>query len=410
MLSDDALEKLMKPIIDRQESINIMILTKMANTIDEMGKLLPSDIYTLERLYKSGANMQLINKELARLTKLQERDIKKLIKTVAADSYKDAKPFYDHTKSPYLPFEENVELQKVVKAVAKATTDEYVNIAKAQAFMLRDNNGKLKPTSLAKTYQKVVDNAIQAVQGGFTDYTTAMRNTVKELAQSGYRRVVYETEDGRLHTQRADTAVRRNIMDGVRAINQGVQDITGQQYGADGKEITVHNFSAPDHEPIQGHQFTNEEYDNLQHGLPFKDYNGKEFDPIKRPIGQWNCRHFTYSIILGITKPNYNEEELKKLNEENAKGITLPNEKHLTKYECTQRMRQLETQIRYAKEGQITAKEAGDMVLATEYQVKILKLMDEYEEFCKLASLRTQWNRAFVDGYKPLTQKEYQYA
>ena len=54
--------------------------------------------------------------------------------------------------------------------------------------------------------------------------------------------------------------------------------------GSDGKEISVHNLSAPDHEPIQGHQFTNEEVDNMQTGKPFSDVDGISFAPIDRPI------------------------------------------------------------------------------------------------------------------------------
>lgn len=267
--------------------------------------------------------------------------------------------------------------------------------------MLRDlkNPKKLVPTPAAKAYQTVVDEAIQAVQTGVVDYNTAMRRTLDQLSQSGLR-VVYQGEDGKMRTQRMDTAVRRNLLDGVRAINQGVQDEVGKQFGADGKEITVHAYSAPDHEPIQGHQFSNEEYDKLQHEHSFKDAKGRRFAPIRRAIGVWNCRHFTYSIILGHSKPLYTDEQLEQFKKDNAKGYTLPNGRHLTMYQCTQYQRQLETKIRYAKEGKIAADYAGDSAKGAEYVAKVSKLTKDYHKFSQNCGLKPKLDRIQVKGYK----------
>ena len=106
MLSDNALENLMQPIIERQQAINNYVLQVIAQRVREIGHLLPSDVYKLERLLKSGADVRKINKKLAQLTGLNERDIKKLIKTVAEQAYIDVKPYYDYRNMPYIPFEE----------------------------------------------------------------------------------------------------------------------------------------------------------------------------------------------------------------------------------------------------------------------------------------------------------------
>lgn len=408
MLSDDAINKLVQPIVDRQEFINMYVIRTIVKRIKEIGRLLPSDVYKLERLLKNGADVREINKVLAQLTDLQVREIKKLIKTVALDSYKDAEPYYNYQKKAYIPFDENKDLQRVVTAIAKETADEYINLSKAQAFMIRDlkNPKVLKPTSISKTYYSVVDEAVQASQSGVIDYNTAMRRTVKQLVDSGIRRVDYEPESGRRYTQRLDTAVRRNVLTGIRAINQGVQDEVGKQFGADGKELSVHLNSAPDHEPIQGHQFANEEYDKLQNNLPFKDVDGKSFEPIERAIGIWNCRHFAYSIVIGVNKPVYSKEQLAELAEKNKEGYTMPNGKHLTLYECSQHQRRLETQIRYAKESQMVFKEAGNMEQAKQWNGKVNELLKQYHEFCIRTKLRPQTDRYFIEGFKPLTKKE----
>ena len=399
MLSDNAIDNLMQPIIERQEAINNFVINTIARRVKEIGTLLPSDVYKLERLLKSGDDVRRINKEIARLTGLNESAIKKLIKKVAQDAYVDVKPYYDYRHKSFIPFEENVPLQNIVKSIALQTADTYLNLSKSQAlgFMIRDRKypKRLKFHKLGEAYQSVIDEAVQAVQSGVLDYNQAMSKTLSQLVDSGVRRVTWESG----YTQRLDTAVRRNILDGVRAINQGVQDETGKQFGADGKEITVHENSAPDHEPIQGHQFANKEYDKLQSQKSFKDVEGIKFQPIARAIGTLNCRHFTYSIIIGHSKPRYSLEELEKMKERNEKGYTTPEGKHMTLYECTQKQREMETLIRSCKDGQIAAREAGNEELAKKYQARINKYTNKYKAFSNACGLSVKLNKARVKGY-----------
>lgn len=405
MLSQDALENLVQPIIDRQEAINTYVLTKIAKRIKEIGELLPSDVYQLQQLLRSGADVREINKYLAFVTVRQILDIKKMIRVIALDAYIDAKPFFDYRKKPYIPFKKNQRLQNIVKAMETVTTGTYTNLSnsKATGFLIRDlkHPNKLVFKSIEDTYYSVIDEAVQATQQGTVDYNTAMRRTMKQLVDSGVRRLSWDSG----YTQRLDTAVRRNVLDGVRAVNQEVQNEVGKQFGADGKEITVHANSAPDHEPVQGRQFTNVEFEKLQNDEAFQDVNGKRYAPIRRAIGTLNCRHFTYSIIVGVSKPIYSEEQLQEFARKNAEGYTLPNGKHLTMYECTQKQRQMETEVRKLKDGQIAAREAGDMDLAREYQAKINQKTAEYNSFSKACGLSPKKTKLTVSGYRKIGVK-----
>lgn len=400
MLSEDAIENLIYPILERQENINVYVLKIIAQRIREIGTILPSDAHILERILKTGSDTRKINQYLAEQTNLQETDIKKIIKNVAQDAYLDTKPFYDYRYRSFIPFTKNIPLQRIVTSIANQTLDEYKNLSRSRAtgFLIRDtkNPRKLKFHSIEDTYNSVIDEAIQASSQGIIDYNTAMRRTMEQLVNSGIRKMYWDSG----YSQRLDTAVKRNIMDGIRAINQGVQDETGRQYGADGKEITVHTNSAPDHEPIQGHQFTNEQYERLQSQLSFMDINGEVFAPIERAIGTLNCRHFTYSIIVGFAKPNYTSKQLDDIKAKNAKGYTDPKGKHMTMYECTQKQRQMETLIRKCKDGQIMAKEAGNLDLAHNYQTKVDAYTKRYKEFSKACGLSPKMNNLRVANYK----------
>lgn len=409
MLSEEAIEKLVQPIVTRQQKINEYVVSIICKRINEIGHLLPSDIHRLERILKMGGDVKKINEEIARQTGLQVKDIKKLIRDIAFDSYLDAKPYYDYRHLSYVPFAKNSALINVINAVANETANTYLNMAKSQAFMIRDlaNPKLLKPTTIAKTYQTVMDEAIQAVQSGTVDYNTAMRRTVEQLAESGIRTVSYNTEKGRVYSQRLDTALRRNLLDGVRAVNQAVQDETGKQFGSDGKEITVHVNPAPDHQFVQGHQFSNEEYEKLQgeEDVTFKDVQGRVYEHFDRHIGTCNCRHFTYSIIIGFSNPNFTDKQLAQILANNDKGYTLPNGKHLTMYECTQYQRKLETQVRYAKDGQMAAMKAGNVELAKKYQAKVNQLTTEYKQFSTECGLSPKPVKMRVSGYKKISTK-----
>lgn len=419
--SEDEIDKLIQPIIDRQIEINIFIITKIAKRIKEIGELLPSDVYSLGQLAKTGADVRAINKKLAEITKLQIKDIKNVIRKVAENVYENAKPFFDYRKKPFIPFEENEPVQRVVKAIEKQTSGTYKNMAKAQAFMTRDpkNPEILRLTPIARTYQNSVDKAIQTVTTGAQDYQSVMRNTLKELTDSGIKEVTYNTESGEVRTQRMDTAVRRDVLSAVREVSQGVQDEVGKQFGADGYEISVHACPAPDHCKIQGHQFTKSEYAKMapvqsiqpdgsidtsvyKNSEPVTDINGKKYDAIKRRIGTLNCRHFAFAIIIGQAPPNYTEKQLQDILDKNEKGYTDSKGRHYTMYECTQMQRQFETKIRRAKDGQIAAKAAGDIELAKEYQEKATQYLVEYKNFSDSCGLRMKLDRIRVEGYKKI--------
>lgn len=405
LLSDDAIENLVQPIIDRQQKVNNFILETIAERVNQIGHLTKADIKRMEKLVQSGVDIRKMNEYIAQATGKNVKDIKKLIREVAYNNYTNAKHLYDYRHKSYVPFNKNKRIQDVVKAVETQTAGTYKNISKSQAFMRRDKKNPkiLKPTSISKTYQQVIDEAIQLVKLGGVNYETAIRHALRELIDSGIRVASYNTESGRVYSQRLDTAVRRNILDGVRAINQRIQDEIGRQVSSDGVELSAHGFSAPDHEPVQGRQFSNKQFERMQNGEKFIDVKGRLYEGFDRQIGTLNCRHYTKAIFIGVTKPKYTDKQLDAINEENHKGYTLPNGKHLTMYECTQHQRKLETAIRHAKDGQITARAANDPVLAREYQVKINKLVEEYKTFSDACGLTIQRKRMAVANYHKIS-------
>lgn len=407
MLSEIDVENLIQPFADRQKTIEEYIINLIAKRVKQIGTMLPSDIYKLERLLKTGSDVREINKALARLTGLQEQQIKQVIKEVATDSYQDAKPYYDYRHKPFIPLMKNEPLAVAIEAVGLQTIAEYRNLSNTKmiGFIIRDmkNPNKLRFHNVQQTYKTVIDEAIQAAQSGVVDYNSAMRRTLKQLNNSGLKKMYWESG----YSQRLDSAVKRNILDGVRQINQKIHEIIGKQFGSNGYELTAHHNPAKDHAPFQGHIFTNHQYNRLQHNKSFKDIDGNRFAGVQRIIGQWNCKHFAYPIIIGVSKPKYTKEQLQQILDDNNRGATIGN-KHYTGYELTQKQNEIALKVRQMKDGQVMAVNAGDMELAKQYQAKVNQWSKRYNAFNeKVSQQMPNWSprkdKLTVSGYKRIS-------
>ena len=233
----------------------------------------------------------------------------------------------------------------------------------------------------------MVNKATIAVQTGALDYDTAIRNEVKRLSDAGIS--VVEWESG--YHRRLDSSIRMNVMEGVRQMNQEILNEAGEKF-ADGVEISAHDRPAPDHADIQGKQYTKEEYEKLNASL-------------KRPIGTLNCMHIAFPIIYGVTKPSYTDEELRTMKEHANEKYTWQG-KELNGYECTQKQRQYETEIRKAQDREKALRAAGDNVGADLEHQKAVALRKEYKAFSEHVGLKEKLNRTGEAGKPREKQKQ----
>lgn len=400
MLDDRIINKLIDRLVDRVEQANTYVLEKIGESIKKIGALTPSKARQLQQVLKFGGNYDKIAKRLAKITELNVSEIYEIFEEVAKNDYEFSRQFYEYRGINYIPYEENIALQNQVKALARITANEYVNFSNTLAFS-RKVNGRTIYTSLSRTYQRAIDEAFISVAQGKETFDSQMSKIIKELSSSGIRVVDYNTG----YSRRLDSAVRMNLKGALRGLHNELQNIVGEEFGADGVEISVHQNPAIDHEKVQGRQFSKEEYKKLNDGLPAKDYTGKTFTLDHdhkngfRPISTMNCYHYIFSIILGVNKPEYSEEQLKEILNNNSKGFEFDGE-HYTNYEGTQLQRNIETAIRAQKDIQIMAKASGDKDLVLKSQKKITQLSKKYKELSEASGLPTKVERLKVTGYK----------
>jgi hypothetical protein len=397
MLNNDKQEMLIQRLIDRIQQLNEDILVTIGESINKLSTIQPNKIHQIKQMLLYGENLDKIVNEIARITNLNAKDIYDIFENEAKINQDFAKQFYKARGIQYIPFEQNKVLKKQIKAIADITAKEYVNISKTSAigYTIRDNKGNIVFKNVSDIYKEAIDKATLNIVQGKTTQSQEIRNFMKQIGQSGLKTVDYES--GR--SMRLDSALRMNIQQATRDMTNNLQQQFGEEFGADGVEISVHSNPALDH-LFQGRQFTLKEYENMQSGKPFKDYQGRQYNAIERAVGQWNCYHYIFNIVLGANNPLYTEKQLKEIEEKNQQGFEIDG-KHYTNYEGTQIQRALERKIREQKDIQILAVASKDKELINTSQLKITQYTNKYRQLCKTSGLPNQLKtRGLVSGYK----------
>lgn len=396
MLSEEALTALAEPVVKRFESVNELTLRLIAERIKAIGELLPSDAHKLKQLKDYGADMARIEQALAEATGKGVDDIHRIIETVAVETYGAAEAAYIASGKAFVPYSENAEMQQLVSVLQKQVKKDFTNLSNTKAFLTRDAQGNTVVTSLAKTYNDVVDRAVAAVSSGTVDYNSAMRQVETDLADSGLR-TVNNTKTGRAgkvvdydsgYSRRLDTAVRQNVLYAEKETMQQIAQQAGEDFGADGYEVDYHAAPRPSHAFMGGVQFAI--------GTEPVTVDGKTYPPFspeaEQRLQDYGCLHRKDPIILGVSEPAYSDEELDKLRADDARKITYEG-KEYTPYEAKQVQRKLETAARHQKDRRDMAHNAGNKEMELDAKEKITQITAKYKDFCDQTGMPTKMER-----------------
>lgn len=388
MKDDKKLELLLERFYNRFNQYNTKVLEKMGEAIKKFDGVSPTNAHKIAQELKYGTDINDLIAELSKLSGKSIKDIEETFDLVAEENVAFAEVYAKAKNMEFVDYKDNEQLKRLVKGIAGETNATFKNISRAKAigFVLKDADGNKIFKNLKKTYNDLIDEAVFNVTTGTTDYQSAMRGVMKQLADSGVK--IHEEKVGYKsgYNVRIDSAVRQNVLTGIRQVNLEVQKQVGRDFGADGVEISAHSPCAEDHLPIQGKQYSNAEFKRLNASL-------------ERPIGEYNCRHFVFSIVLGVNQPSYSDKMLNQMNRESQSIVEYEGKKY-TSYEATQVQRKLETAIRKEKDRQIIARASGDKDGVGIAQSNISVLTRKYNDFSKNAGLDTYKNRLSVSGYK----------
>lgn len=129
-----------------------------------------------------------------------------------------------------------------------------------------------------------------------------------------------------------------------------------------------------------------------------KTVNGVTYESADKALAalsDYGCLHFKTHIILGVSEPRYSPEELKRLNEENAKPITIDG---VTKSGCEwkQTMRRLETEARKTKDQIEILKSSGDNVGVSQMRKRLSAINEKYKHVAEGSGIKAQPSRMSI--------------
>lgn len=308
---------------------------------------------------------------------MAEKEIKAAIATQMRMNTAAVNGLFDGIVDKTVRFEENGHLQQLVKAYKMITTQGANRLLKD--LWAPGPDGKLY--TVREAYDKVMEFAFAQTFSGATDMNTALRQATKELVKRGIRTI--PRKDGK--SVSIEYATRSYVMNRLGSMANAVQQMNHDELGCDGWEISAHAACAPDHENVQGRQFSDAEFEKLNAHLV-------------RPIGLLNCGHTASPIIMGVNSPQYSDAELQQMRDENQRGVTYEGH-HYTLYEAGQKQAELESHIRAVKKRVLADEALGDEANLQKHQLMLARYRQEYTRFCRATGQPTRSERLQAAGF-----------
>ena len=432
MLNENKQEELLKIFQQRFENYNTQVLKFLGETIKKFKDLNSSQAYSLAQQLKYNTTVKDLLNELSKISGLSVKDLKAILEKVAKENIGFADVYYKSRGLETPLYNENKALQRLVYSVYSISGAEFKNIAKSTGFRLLGDNGEPLLLDIDETYKYVIDKCVVAISQGKETYQQSMRSTLKQLSDSGVRRIDYANN----YSRRIDSSVRMNVLDAVREVSNQSQMLFGEEFDYNAVEVSHHSNSAPDHSnndiengkfDIDGHQFvkldilkeqikngmekeiTLKDIDEVNHRVKCKGKWYYDFDYINnnlnRPVSTMSCYHYIFSVVLGVSRPQFTDKQLEEDKKKNNDGFEFEG-KHYTFYDGEQLLNRIALEIRKNKDMQIMAKSSGDNDLILSSQTKITQLTTKYRQVVKISGLPNKLaTKGWVPGYKRTSVK-----
>ena len=405
MLNEKQIDLIIERLVRRITQGNSYILRRLGKILNKIKNVDDNKIYQLQQELKYGDDFNEIMQRIRKITELNIKDIDNIFMEVARKNQQFAKKYYDYKGIDMTPLDENESLKQVVSTYSSEVINNYRQVSNNVGYTLFNTSDILLFLPLAMAYQNFVDYAVLKRFLGKQSFIQEIELQVKKVAKNGLKS--YDYNNGRAY--RLDNALKMEMQQGIRNMTNDLQRRFGEEYGADGIEISVHDYPAPDHAEVQGHQFTNEEFDKFQNDMDATDINGVVFPAEfeghdRRAIGEYNCYHYVFHVLLGIDEPQYSHEDLSEIVKQNDNGFFFEG-KHYTMYEGTQLQNRIEREIQGQEDIKTMAQEIGDKDLEMESRKKIVDLSSKYKELSDVSGLPTKMDKLKEWGYKRLSNE-----
>ena len=331
------------------------------------------DKWNIETLQQAGYLLEDIQKEIAKATKLQEKEIAEAMEEAGVETLSYDDKIYESVGLSPTPLTQSPELIRLMQRNYEATLGEWHNFTRTTADISQ------------QLFINQLDRFYMLVSTGAMGYTQALKEIIDTVVSDGVR-VYYDTG----HSDTIETATLRAVRTGISQMSAQIQMKRMDEMDVDLVITSSHLGARPTHQEWQGKIFSRSRKGNYP---DFEKSTG--YGTVSGLCGA-NCRHSFSPFFEGMDNPfeQYDSEENRK------------------QYEKEQRQRTLERRIRKTKREVMGWKEAVDaetddkakFELDLQYQKKaslLQKQNEAYREYCEKNNLRpladritiARWNR-----------------
>lgn len=338
--------------------------------------LTAKDKWQIEVLEEAGFLREDIEKEIAKRTKMQLKEIRRAFEDAGVTSLEYDNEVYRAAGLSPTPLQQSPHLIRLMQRAYEATQGEWRNYTRTTA------------DEAQRLFIEQCDRAYNLVSTGAVSYTEAVKNAVETIAADGVA-VTYPSG----HTDTIETATLRAVRTGVSQATAAITDARMDEMNWDIILVSSHlGARVTDAEDFTNHSWWQGKF----YSKSGKDPRFPPFDVCGmgnvQGIHGANCRHH-HMPGDGENNPfeQYDSEENRK------------------QYELDQRQRALERRIRKTKRETMAAKTAmknGDEATKAEmqklYERKAALLQKQnkaYNKFCEDNGLKRLQDRLHVSGW-----------
>lgn len=390
----ERLDALPEGVAKQYRQLEEDLLNEICTRLNISGQINVPALEAIKALRSHGISLDEIKKEISKRTGVAITEVEKLLRDVSERNEK----YYNRIASEAEITAPDVWLRaEEIDAIIRQTKGEMENITRSMGFAVRVNGNVTKLLDGAEAYRWALDRAEMKVQSGVVSYNEAIKEAVKELADSGIKTVRYDS-DGKTHYDSVDVAVRRAVMTGTSQMCSKYVEQSIEYLDTDLVEVTAHigardkGIGPENHKGWQGkvYQWVK---DGKKRNPKYKDFVETTGYGTGEGLYGWNCRHSFYPFIEGVSERTWTDEQLEHIDD--GHNCTYEG-KEYTAYEATQKQRQIERTIRKLKREKNAYKEAGLKDDARNVNIRMRRLNQKYTEFSKEADLPEQKERMKV--------------
>ena len=380
--SPSELERLSMVFDAPMKQLEEEIMADIVRRIRINSEITRSADWQINRLYELGMSKKDIENRIQSLAGISPQEVQSLYSQILEKGYAEDEKIYNYKGKPYIPFEENEQLQQLISATANQTSESMQNITQSLGFAVKNADGKTEFLPIAKYYQSTLDNAMLGITSGAFDYNTVLKKTVAQLTNSGLRTIDYAS--GR--SNRVEVAARRAVMTGFNQVVAKVNEENAEKLDTEYFEVSYHGGARPTHQVWQGRVYSKKQLETV---CGLGDVQG---------LCGANCYHSYHPFDPEIDVRTYTDEQLDEMNRQENTPVEFGG-KQYTKYEALQRQRRLETTMRAERQTIKLLQEGGaseDEIMLARGRYRVTS--SEYTRFSKAMNLPQQRERVTVDG------------